>query len=138
LQNNANSKIVTGTNGEGLKDQIGGCGAITKWNFERTPNDVKFQWYASGQLPIGTKACVGRALQSAGESGDGNCQALESVALLDAPLELKTGRDTATTASTSSRAPPPTNVPLVLRTGLGMAMIVSIYSRLQRLSEMGD
>jgi hypothetical protein len=63
---------------------------------------------------------------------------LESVALSDGPLELKTGRDTATTASTSSRTPPLINVPLVLRTGLGMAMIVSMYSRLQRLSEMGD
>jgi hypothetical protein len=62
-----------GANGDGLKTQLSGCGAITKWNFERTPNDVKFQWYATGQLPIGTKACVGRALESAGGSGNGNC-----------------------------------------------------------------
>ncbi|KAF2754863.1 hypothetical protein EJ05DRAFT_503805 [Pseudovirgaria hyperparasitica] len=62
-----------GAEGEGLKDQVAGCGAITKWNFERTPNDCCFQWYASGQLPIGTKACVGRALMSAGGSGVGNC-----------------------------------------------------------------
>jgi hypothetical protein len=47
--------------------------AITKWQFERTPNDCCFQWYASGQLPIGTKGCVGRPLVSAGGSGDGNC-----------------------------------------------------------------
>ncbi|OIW28741.1 hypothetical protein CONLIGDRAFT_617692 [Coniochaeta ligniaria NRRL 30616] len=61
-----------GANGEGLKAQVSGCGSITKWNFEWTPNDVKFQWYASGQLPIGTKNCVGDALMSAGGSGEGN------------------------------------------------------------------
>ncbi|PQE17443.1 SGNH hydrolase- subgroup protein [Rutstroemia sp. NJR-2017a WRK4] len=60
-----------GANGEGLKKQLSGCGAITKWNFEWTPNGVKFQWYAKGQLPIGTKACVGRALVFSG--GCGNC-----------------------------------------------------------------
>ncbi|EHK96497.1 hypothetical protein M7I_7780 [Glarea lozoyensis 74030] len=47
-----------GADGEGLKKEISGCGAISKWKFEQTPDDVKFQWYASGQLPIGTKACV--------------------------------------------------------------------------------
>jgi hypothetical protein len=62
-----------GTNGDGLRQQLEGCGALTKWKFEMTPNDCCFQWYASGQLPIGTKACVGRAVQSAGGSGDGNC-----------------------------------------------------------------
>jgi hypothetical protein len=62
-----------GAEGEGLRKQVAGCGAITKWQFERTPNDCCFQWYASGQLPIGTKGCVGRALVSAGGSGDGNC-----------------------------------------------------------------
>ncbi|KAK8098814.1 uncharacterized protein PG998_012055 [Apiospora kogelbergensis] len=62
-----------GANGEGLKSQLSGCGALNEWKFERTPKDVKFQWYASGRLPIGTKACVGRALQSAGGSGKGNC-----------------------------------------------------------------
>lgn len=62
-----------GADGEGLKNELNGCGAITKWNFEWTPDDVKFQWYASGQLPIGTKGCVGRALVSAGGADDGNC-----------------------------------------------------------------
>ncbi|KAF2808927.1 uncharacterized protein BDZ99DRAFT_444813 [Mytilinidion resinicola] len=62
-----------GANGEGLKKQLDGCGAVTDWGFEWTPNDVKFQWYAHGHLPIGTKACVGRAAKSAGASGDGNC-----------------------------------------------------------------
>jgi hypothetical protein len=62
-----------GANGEGLNSELSGCGALTKWNFERTPDDCCFQWYASGQLPIGTKACVGRAVQSAGGADDGNC-----------------------------------------------------------------
>ncbi|KAK7926918.1 hypothetical protein PG985_003916 [Apiospora marii] len=62
-----------GADGEGLRDQLSGCGALSKWKFERTPDDVKFQWYASGHLPIGTKACVGRALESAGGSSRGNC-----------------------------------------------------------------
>lgn len=62
-----------GANGEGLHQQLSGCGALTKWNFEQTPNDVKFQWYASGQLPVGTKSCIGRALVSAGGVDHGNC-----------------------------------------------------------------
>lgn len=62
-----------GANGEGLNAELSGCGALTKWNSMRTPDDCCFQWYASGQLPIGTKACVGRAVQSAGGSDDGNC-----------------------------------------------------------------
>jgi hypothetical protein len=55
-----------GANGEGLHDQLSGCGDLTKWKFERTPDDCCFQWFASGQLPIGKKACVGRAVESAG------------------------------------------------------------------------
>ncbi|KAK4983211.1 hypothetical protein LTR50_007357 [Elasticomyces elasticus] len=62
-----------GAEGEGLHSQMSGCGALTDWNFERTPDDCCFQWYASGHLTVGTKACVGRALESAGGSGDGNC-----------------------------------------------------------------
>lgn len=62
-----------GKNGEGLHDEVKGCGAITKWHFEWTPDDKVYEWYASGQLPIGTKACVGRALVSAGGSGNGGC-----------------------------------------------------------------
>jgi hypothetical protein len=42
----------------------------SKW----TPNDCCFQWYATGHLPIGKKACVGRALKSAGGSGKGHCK----------------------------------------------------------------
>ena len=62
-----------GADGEGLRSEVAGCGAITKWQFERTPDDCCFQWYASGQLPIGTKGCVGRAVESAGGSSQGNC-----------------------------------------------------------------
>lgn len=62
-----------GAEGEGLKKQLDGCGAVTQYKFERTPDDAKFQWYASGRLPIGTKACVGSALETAGGSGNGNC-----------------------------------------------------------------
>lgn len=62
-----------GAEGEGLHDQLSGCGALSKWDFERTPNDCCFQWYAAGHLPIGTKDCIGRALESAGGGGDGDC-----------------------------------------------------------------
>ncbi|KAL8666190.1 MAG: hypothetical protein Q9202_001697 [Teloschistes flavicans] len=62
-----------GANGEGLKDQLEGCGVLTKWRFKWTPDDVKFQWFASGQLPVGTKNCVGNAAKSAGASGKGSC-----------------------------------------------------------------
>ncbi|KAL8648496.1 MAG: hypothetical protein Q9210_004953 [Variospora velana] len=57
-----------GKGGEGLHNEVKGCGAITKWHFEWTPDDSAYEWYARGQLPIGTKACVGRALVSAGGS----------------------------------------------------------------------
>jgi hypothetical protein len=40
---------------------------------ERTPDDCCFQWYASDQLPIGTKAYDGRAVQSARGSNECNC-----------------------------------------------------------------
>jgi hypothetical protein len=62
-----------GANGEGLHGQLSGCGDLTKWKFETTPDDCCFQWFASGQLPIGTKSCVGNAVESAGASSNGNC-----------------------------------------------------------------
>ncbi|OQO14037.1 hypothetical protein B0A48_00913 [Cryoendolithus antarcticus] len=62
-----------GANGEGLHDALSGCGALTSWNFERTPGDVKFQWYATCSLPIGTKSCVGDALLAVGGADTGNC-----------------------------------------------------------------
>jgi hypothetical protein len=63
-----------GANGEGLRDGLSGCDGLTQWKFEWTPNDCCFQWYATGHLPIGKKACVGRALGSAGGSGKGHCK----------------------------------------------------------------
>jgi hypothetical protein len=59
--------------GGGLLDQLRGCGDVTGWGFDLTPNDVKYQWYAHGNLPIGTRACVGRAVQSTGGSTAGSC-----------------------------------------------------------------
>jgi len=62
-----------GANGEGLKKEIKGCGALTDWHFNWTPKDVRYQWYASGTLPVGTKSCMGRAVRSAGGTSAGNC-----------------------------------------------------------------
>ncbi|KAM0742203.1 hypothetical protein ACQRIT_002380 [Beauveria bassiana] len=62
-----------GPDGEGLKKELEGCGKLTQWNFEQTPQDVKYQWYAKGHLPIGTKSCIGSALVSAGGADRGNC-----------------------------------------------------------------
>ena len=56
-----------GEDGEGLKQQISGCGDMTKWSYKKLIDDPNgYQWYAEGNLPIGTKACVGRAVVSAG------------------------------------------------------------------------
>ncbi|KAH0172234.1 hypothetical protein KCU67_g1814, partial [Aureobasidium melanogenum] len=56
-----------GTDGSGLKHQIKGCGDLTDWTFKTLTDDPQgYQWYAEGDLPIGTKACVGRAVVSAG------------------------------------------------------------------------
>lgn len=62
-----------GADGSGLKKQIQGCGLLTDWHFEWTPNNVKYQWYAYGNLLIGTKSCMGRAMMSAGGTSVGNC-----------------------------------------------------------------
>ncbi|KAL8881931.1 MAG: hypothetical protein Q9198_000971, partial [Flavoplaca austrocitrina] len=59
-----------GSKGEGLESELKGCGKLTKWKFEWTPDDVKFQWYAKGQLPIGTRNCVGDAARTAGAAGE--------------------------------------------------------------------
>ncbi|KIN09024.1 hypothetical protein OIDMADRAFT_23751 [Oidiodendron maius Zn] len=58
-----------GTNGENLKTQIAGCGDITDWNFQLTPNDCCMDWYVSCHLPIGVKDCVGRAVVTAAGPG---------------------------------------------------------------------
>jgi hypothetical protein len=62
-----------GDNGTNLQNAIAGCGDITSWYFITTPDDVTYQWYASGKLPIGTKSCVGSKLQSFGLPSAGNC-----------------------------------------------------------------
>ena len=62
-----------GTDGSGLKTQIKGCGDLTKWKFQMTPTNPTYQWFASGQLPIGVKDCVGNAVISAGGSTVGDC-----------------------------------------------------------------
>ncbi|ERF76444.1 hypothetical protein EPUS_07324 [Endocarpon pusillum Z07020] len=65
--------VKFGKDGSGLKKEIKGCGALTKWRFEYTPKDPNFAWFASGQLPIGTKACVGMAVVSADGEGPDGC-----------------------------------------------------------------
>ena len=62
-----------GTDGSGLLKQLKGCGDVTDWDFELTPKDPVYQWYAHGHLPIGTKSCVGHATESAGGTSTGNC-----------------------------------------------------------------
>ncbi|PMD53955.1 uncharacterized protein K444DRAFT_699591 [Hyaloscypha bicolor E] len=61
-----------GTDGSGLKKQIQGCGALTGWSFKTLTSET-YQWHASGNLPIGTKACVGRAVVSAGGASADGC-----------------------------------------------------------------
>ena len=63
-----------GSDGSGLESQIKGCGDLTKWSFKTLTNDPNgYQWFASGDLPIGTKACVGRAVVSAGGQSASGC-----------------------------------------------------------------
>ena len=63
-----------GTDGSGLQKRIKGCGDLTEWHFEPLMNDPNgYQWLASGHLPIGTKACVGRAVVSAGGASPDGC-----------------------------------------------------------------
>lgn len=56
-----------------LWNELFGCGIITNWHFEWTPDDCCFQWYASGRLPNGVKGCVDRAVRSAGGSSKSRC-----------------------------------------------------------------
>ena len=60
---------------DNLKAAISKCGALTDWSFQYTPKDPTYQWYAHGNLPIGTKTCVGKAVEHAGGDGAtrGNC-----------------------------------------------------------------
>ena len=65
---------LLGANGEGLLNEMSGCGQVKEWNFEQTPHDCCYSWYASCTLPGGTKSCVGRAIKSAGGSSNGGCR----------------------------------------------------------------
>jgi hypothetical protein len=63
-----------GANGEGLRDELSGCGGLSEFEFEQTPENPDFQWYAAGNLPHLKRKCVGRAIQSAGGSSNGGCK----------------------------------------------------------------
>jgi hypothetical protein len=62
-----------GANGEGLRAQISGCDGLLKWNFEWTPSDCCYQWFANGQTLAGKKTCIGHAVKTAGGSTTDNC-----------------------------------------------------------------
>ena len=56
-----------GENGLGLQQDIQHCGSISDWTFEPLKDDPQgWQWKATGNLPIGTKSCVGSAVITAG------------------------------------------------------------------------
>lgn len=65
---------LMGADGEGLLKELTGCGLMKSWKFEQTPHDCCYQWYASGDLPIGIEGCVGRAIKSAGGASNGGCK----------------------------------------------------------------
>lgn len=49
---------------------------MTGWNFHKTPDDPRFDWVASGNLPTLIKdGCVGRAVMSAGGEKQDGCGA---------------------------------------------------------------
>ncbi|KAL9634583.1 MAG: hypothetical protein Q9164_004009 [Protoblastenia rupestris] len=66
-------RVKMGVDGEGLKKELQGCGKLTKWHWEYTPDDPNFEWFAKGPLPVGTKTCVERAVVSAGGEGPDGC-----------------------------------------------------------------
>jgi hypothetical protein len=54
-----------------------GCGYLTEWSFEpRTADPQGYQWFAKRNMPIGTKACVGRAVVSASEAFSNDCMSV--------------------------------------------------------------
>ena len=57
-----------------LKDQISGCGAVTRWKFEYvSPGEDGVEWHASGTLPITiSNHCLAKAVKSAG-GFESNC-----------------------------------------------------------------
>ncbi len=67
---NFNEKLF-GLGGQNLRGKIAKCGDLTAWQFKLTPDDHNYEWYAAGNLPISTKACVGQAVVAAGGVADG-------------------------------------------------------------------
>jgi hypothetical protein len=63
-----------GANGEGLRDKLSECTPMWNFHFEQTPDNSKFQWYASCNVDFFLKKCVGGAIQSAGGSSNGGCK----------------------------------------------------------------
>ena len=62
-----------GKDGGDMKGHIQHCGALTDWKFTLTSKDPTYEWYAHGKLPIGTKSCVGSAVEESGGTSLGNC-----------------------------------------------------------------
>ncbi|KAF5876279.1 putative btb poz domain-containing protein [Botrytis fragariae] len=64
--------------GNGLLNQLGGCGTISKWKFENMTVDASnpYEWHASGQTTIWQKGCIEHAIVSAGAPA-GSCSGTE-------------------------------------------------------------
>ncbi|KAI9851348.1 MAG: hypothetical protein M1838_003904 [Thelocarpon superellum] len=75
---------LLGPEGEGLLKEVEYCGPVKRWQFEHTPDDVTFDWYAHGILPLWTRDCVGWALLSAGGLSRGRCRSSPEHAPLEA------------------------------------------------------
>ncbi|TGO55961.1 hypothetical protein BCON_0084g00290 [Botryotinia convoluta] len=60
--------------GNGLLNQLGGCGTISKWKFKNMTVDASnpYEWHASGQTTIWQKGCIEHAIVSAGAPA-GSC-----------------------------------------------------------------
>lgn len=59
-----------GPNGEKLRAQVSGCDGLTDWKFTGSSPGG---WTATGHTLVGNKACLGRAVVSAGGSSKGGC-----------------------------------------------------------------
>ena len=59
-----------GDNGEKLKTQVSGCDGLTDWKFT---GSSPAGWTATGHTLVGNKACIGRAVLSAGGPTKDGC-----------------------------------------------------------------
>lgn len=50
----------------GLRDQIGGCAAMTFWHFTYGLGEEDREWEANGILPVAQGRCVEHAIHTAG------------------------------------------------------------------------